>query len=64
MADLNLFSSPYEILDSSRRQIFKEIFLLHQEIVCCVYSLKSPLRDNSNDDDDFRFNDASTHEGH
>ena len=35
--------------DSSRKQIFKEIFLFYREIVCCVYSLESPHRGDSNE---------------
>ena len=34
--------------DSIRKQIFREIFLFHHEIVCCVYSLESPHRGDSN----------------
>ena len=49
MANSNSFLSPYEILPSSRKQIFKEIFLFYREIVCCVYSLESPLRGDSNE---------------
>ena len=33
----------------SRKQIFKEIFLFYHETVCCVYSLESPHRGDSND---------------
>ena len=35
--------------DSSRKQIFKEIFLFYHEILCCVYSLESPHRGDSNE---------------
>ena len=35
--------------DSSRKQIFKEIFLLYRENVCCMYSLESPHRGDSNE---------------
>ena len=35
--------------DSSRKQIFREIFLLYHEIVCCVHSLESPHRGDSNE---------------
>ena len=34
--------------NSSRKQIFKEI-LFYREIVCCVYSLESPHRGDSNE---------------
>ena len=41
--DVNSFLSPYEILpNSSRKQIFREIFLFYDDIVCCVYSKESP----------------------
>ena len=35
--------------DSSRKQIFKEIFFIYREIVCCEYSLESPHRGDSNE---------------
>ena len=35
--------------DSSRKQIFREIFLFYHEIVCCVYSLESPHRGDSDE---------------
>ena len=48
-----LFALVFESLrnssDRSRKQIFKEAFLFHYEIVCCVYSLESPLRGDSNE---------------
>ena len=45
MANSNLLLSPYEILPiDQENKIFKEVFLLYYEIVCCVYSLESPLR--------------------
>ena len=31
-------------LDSSRKQILKEIFLFYHDIVCCVYYFESPHR--------------------
>ena len=43
------FSSQRNSSDSSRKQIFKEIVLFYHEIVCCVYSLESPRRGDSND---------------
>ena len=50
MANSNSF---FEFLrnssDSSRKQIFREIFLFYYEIVCCVYSLESPHRGDSNE---------------
>ena len=46
-----LFELVYESLrnssDSSRKQIFREIFLFYREVVCCVYSLESPHRDSN-----------------
>ena len=49
MANSNSFLSPYKVLASSRKQIFREIFLLYHEIICCVYSLELPHRGNSNE---------------
>ena len=31
-----------------KKKIFKQIFLLFHKIVCCVYSLESPRRGDSN----------------
>ena len=45
MANSKSFLSPYEFFP----QIFKDIFLFHDEIVCCVYSLESPHRGDSNE---------------
>ena len=42
------FESLRNSSDSSRKQIFKEIFLFCRESVCCVYSLESPRRGDSN----------------
>ena len=42
------FSVPTNSSDSSRKQIFREIFLIYDEIVCCVYSLELPHRGDSN----------------
>ena len=48
-----LFELVFESLEnssfSSRKQIFKDIFLFYREIVCCVYSLESPHRGDSNE---------------
>ena len=48
-----LFELSFESLrnssNRSKKQIFKEAFLFHYEIVCCVYSLELPLRGNSNE---------------
>ena len=50
MANSNSFLSPYEILPiAQENKIFKKIFLFYREIVCCVYSLESPLRGDSNE---------------
>ena len=35
--------------DTSIKQIFKEMFLFYREVVCCVYSLESPHRGDSNE---------------
>ena len=47
MANSNSFLSPSS--DSSRKQIFRKIVLFYREIVCCVYTLESPHRGDSND---------------
>ena len=44
-ANSNSFLSPYEILQSSRKQIVREIFLFYHEILWFVYSLETPHRD-------------------
>ena len=48
-----VFESLENSSDSSRKQIFKEIlgkiFLFYHENVCCVYSLESPHRGDSNE---------------
>ena len=44
-----VFESLRNSSDSSRKQIFNEIFLFYREIVCCVYSLESPHRGDSNE---------------
>ena len=53
MAESNSFLSPYEILpiapEKKKKNIFKEIFLFYHEIICCVYSLESPHRGDSNE---------------
>ena len=45
----NFTLGPDEVLSIAQKTIFKEIFLFYREIVCCVYSLESPHRDNSNE---------------
>ena len=49
MANSNSF---FEFLrnssNSSRKQIFKDIFLFYHEIVSCIYSLELPHRGDSN----------------
>ena len=45
MTDSNLRNSS----DSSRKQIFRDFFSFYHEIVCCVYSLESPHRGDSNE---------------
>ena len=44
-----IFVSLRNFSDSSRKQILREIFLFYYEIVCCVYSLESPHRGDSNE---------------
>ena len=48
--DSNSFFSPYKNpSNSSRKQIFRDFFFLfYHGIVCCVYSLESPYRGDSN----------------
>ena len=43
------FESLHNSSASSRKQIFREIFLFYHGIVCCVYSLESPHRGDSNE---------------
>ena len=45
----HIFESLRNSSDSSRKQIFRGIFLFYLEIVCCVYSLELPHRGNSNE---------------
>ena len=50
MANSNSFFSPYEILPiAQENKYLREIFLFYREIVCCVYSLESPHRGDSNE---------------
>ena len=50
MADSNLFLSPYVIFPIvPENNLFKEPFLFYHEIACCVYSLESPHRGDSNE---------------
>ena len=48
-----LFELVFESLRNSsyslRKQIFREIFLFYHEFVCCVYSLESLHRGDSNE---------------
>ena len=44
-----VFESVGHFSDSSRKLIFKDIFLIYAENVCCVYSLESPHRVDSNE---------------
>ena len=45
-----LFLSPYEIVPiAPENKYLKEIFLFYYESVCCVYSLESPHRGDSNE---------------
>ena len=50
MANLkSFFEALRSFSDSSRKQIFREIFLFYLEIVCCMCSLESPHRGDSNE---------------
>ena len=50
MAYLNSFLSPYEILPIAQENKYLGIFFLfYHEIACCVYSLESPHRGDSNE---------------
>ena len=44
-----LFPSLQNSSNSSRKQIFNDFFLFYHGIVCCVFSLESPHRGNSNE---------------
>ena len=44
-----IFVSLRNFSDSSRKEILREILLFYYEIVCCVYSLESPHRGDSNE---------------
>ena len=48
MSISNSFLSPYEILQIAQ-EINKRIFFYYHKIVCCVYSLESPHRGDSNE---------------
>ena len=48
MANSNSFLSPYEILSIAQENKYLAIFHFYNEIVCCVYSLESPHRCDSN----------------
>ena len=43
------FESLRHFSDSSRKQILRKIFLFYYKILCCVYSLESPHRGDSNE---------------
>ena len=44
-----VFESARHVSYSSRKQIFRDTFLIYAENVCCVYSLESPHRGDSNE---------------
>ena len=48
--DSNSFYSPYKILPIAQenKYLWMIFFLFYHGIVCCVYSLESPHRDDSN----------------
>ena len=48
MVNSNSFLSPYEIFPIAQENKYLAIFLFYNEIVCCVYSLESPHRGDSN----------------
>ena len=43
------FQSLQNPSNSTRKQIFRDFFLIYYGIVCCVYSLESPHRGDSNE---------------
>ena len=43
------FQSLQNSSNSSRKQIVNDFYLFYYEIVCCVYSLESPHRGDSNE---------------
>ena len=45
----SFFQSLQNSSNSSRKQIFNDFFLFYHGIVCCVYSLESPHRGDSNE---------------
>ena len=45
----SFFQSLQNPSNSSRKQIFNDFFLFYHAIVCCVYSLESPHRGDSNE---------------
>ena len=47
MTNSNSFLSPYET--SAENNYLGIFFLFYREIVCCVYSLESPNRGDSNE---------------
>ena len=49
MANSNSFLSPYENLRLAQENKYLGKFLFYHEIVCCVYSLESPYRGDSNE---------------
>ena len=49
MANSNSFLSPYEILPIAQEYKYLAIFHFYNDIVCCVYSLESPHRGDSNE---------------
>ena len=51
MANSNSFLSPgYEILLIAQENTYlRNCFLIYREIVCCVYSIESPHRGDSNE---------------
>ena len=50
MANSNSFLGPYEILlIAQENRYLGKFFLFHHRIVCCVYSLESPHRCDSNE---------------
>ena len=50
VADSNSFVSPYKILPIAQENKYLRIFFLfYHGIVCCVYSLESPHRCDSNE---------------
>ena len=45
----SFFESLRNSSDYSRKRMFRQIYFFHHDIVCCMYSLESPHRGDSNE---------------